>query len=864
MSAKRSGSRAAAATRETRLAIPRALPALSQAARLFGQFAVKAEECYSESDDGSLGGEFLRQRESPTDWVALALKRLVNPWLFDRHPSALGRIQSILEVFARYDAAHTPHYVRVPHPLHLALIAAEATLLPELRPVLRHWVGRAIRHRAEAERSESDHDVLTNEVLRDVTQAWVARVANLDAGNSLVVPKTLSDRIACRWLAALGPLAWACRDATSGSPVRKLVAEEEYRAVAAFYGALHLSTAVQCLTGHLILDDGLRSAFRGGLRLYDNQGIVTLIRGGPGTGKTSLAIAHASAAVLEGGCAVVLSLEETREALLSKFASVIPRVSRHDVEEWIRESYLWLWGTDGDGFSSRHELGPLVDQVPGFVSNAIKKWQEPSGRVTTDAPLCVVIDSLTAYLLVKAPHSSGKRDPSADYRENVFRVIQEWRSSKVITVLIAGADPRLAAEQAEYLADNVIVLDTQDTSRTLCLQKSRLQPTSPETHLLHVSSDGVRVFAGTAAAAKRSAERSIVPVAGESHVPIAWVDVSPAKGGQPRIRRYVQSVPEGTHISVFGVGSTRKAKYGLILLLSTPVSGSIWRTATLQRLAPNEPLELSKVSGPIETAALASSSRIAGDVYDVAETRLGHVDPSRRVHVISFLHGQDNYRAMVRGFLDRRPATSDGPGRSQLAAELVRTTVFHPGQLEPSVLVRKIERALDSRPDGRTPTGVLLDGIHNALVAFPKIARAPWVWNEIAALCAERGATLVSTYSLMSSALTSIGLDGGAAIDSGTRGHEGVLLARSSTTVTFKERNKKIYSEVPVSRDFEGLRPVALIWDPGIGGFDIDQNEWRVEYSGERKRRPVLKEPDLQTKLPFTDALASEDEPGEE
>lgn len=819
------------------LAVPKALPALEEAARRFGRFLVRSEETYRLADAADVGAELVALRSDPTAWCAHARRRLVDPWLVfdslsDRPQTALGRVDSVLEVFARYDCARRPNDVRVPHPYHLALVGAEAPLPTELRPVLRHWAGRAIRFRVEHDASVRGEPLPTDSELASATQRYVTRISDLDAGKSQIVPRSLAERVACRWLATLGPLAWVHRGAAQGSPARGLVQDEEYRAVAAFYGAMSMRSAVHGLTGHLILDEGLRDAFGGAMRLYEGQGIVTLIRGGPGAGKTSLAVAHAAAAVLEGGCGVVISLEETRDALRAKFAGLIPHVSLSDIDEWVRQGYLWLIGTDREGDDT--ELDALVREVDGTVAQALQRWQEAGRSAASHAPLCVVVDSLTALLIGPHGASPSRRDPHLDAREAVFRLVQRWRRERAITVIVAGSEPRQAAEQAEYLADNVFVLEANGVDRSLRIQKSRLQATSPEPHMLHISRDGVRVFPGGASAAKRSSSRAVVPVSRTTLVPLTWMDV-PATQGGAAARRYLQCVAEGTHITVFGVGSTRKANYGLTLLLSTPARAAEGRLARVVMNA--------QPSLPFGERPRRSTREVQGRVFDAPLRGSASVDETRRVHVISFLHGQDNYRAIVRALLERR-GDLDGQRVSDLAASLVRTTVFHPGQLDPSVLIRKVERALDARPDGLSPTGVLLDGIHNALVTLPRVAGAPWVWNEIAALCAERGATLVSTFSLMSTALRAIGLDHESGSDALPRGHEGALLARSSTTVAFKDLqgDGRVIAEVPIHRDLEGLRDLRLVWDASTVSFTPEAESWALHFVPEARRAAAAAE----------------------
>lgn len=184
-----------------------------------------------------------------------------------------------------------------------------------------------------------------------------------------------------------------------------------------------------------------------------------------------------------------------------------------------------------------------------------------------------------------------------------------------------------------------------------------------------------------------------------------------------------------------------------------------------------------------------------------------------RVLVVSFYHGKDGYRESV-----AKISKASGRAASVAPISLLR---FYPGELDPAVALQKIESHLDTgSADGRPFTGMLVDGIHNALLAFPRIARAPNVWTMLIALARAYGTTLVTTYSAMVVQHASPRGNytfGGEAPNGAVV--EDTLLARSNTTVIFGETAGQMTVSVPDCTVIRQARDVVFLWRTTTADF---------------------------------------------
>lgn len=731
------------------------------------------------------------------DWFA---STLMKDWLDEFFPQLNSQAKTACLRACRFATRAlgdiSEDRVAIPHPLHLALVAAEADLPTSLHAAFRHWVGQYLW------RTLAD-DVSSDSLQRSLTSTINHLEQTGEAGP--LDPSDAAQRVAHEWLGTLGIALWLPRE-------RKLRRWESSPGLSA------LPVAVGSLIGHLVLDPGLAQVLGGGLRTYDEEGLVTLLAGGPGTGKTSLSSVFAMAAILEGGAAAFFSLEETTAAIRHKLVMTTPFATTAEIMALEERAALILVGLD----DAQRADGDLLT---GIRKRTERLLAQRAGDIGATTPLCCVMDSLSAFALLAHDSPSGALD-AASARKSLADIVATWRVRGVHSVLVMGSAPSSLSEQAEHLADNVIELSIGDRKRYIRVLKTRLQTSHPELHVLHISEPGgVRVFPGMISQMKVF-KRQPLTLSSEDYVPLVWVrrirddlsdeDLSdeeqlilplsgnPKRGGSgDNVLRIAACAPVNSHVTVLGSGSAGKALYALRVLYSH----------TIQDLLRKDRSAVPATDVTNHGTGRKGDRRVTcyliGGVGDSPT-----FEPEARVLVVSFHHPREVYSRQF----GKIKWTGPKPARVGAALACLR---LYPGELEPAVLMRKVERLLErGAEDGAPFTGALVDGIHNALLAFPRIAADASVWPTLIGLFASFGVTLVTTYSAMAVRLASIRAEyrfGGERTNCTVV--EDILLARSNSTVLFGEINGRTAISIPDTTSIRQARDIAFFWSGSSGDF---------------------------------------------
>ena len=170
---------------------------------------------------------------------------------------------------------------------------------------------------------------------------------------------------------------------------------------------------------------------------------------------------------------------------------------------------------------------------------------------------------------------------------------------------------------------------------------------------------------------------------------------------------FLQVFPK-SRILVHGYGSAGKAGFALKLLLTPPVEQG-------HALARSRPLKFE--------------------------------DPKYRRHVlvISFLYPRQYYEELVYDKLKlQRTVRWKFPGLDDPFIDFI---IFYPGYITPEDFINKILRRLDQAIlDGQPFNGVLLDGLHNVFLQFPRLQDYDMVWPLFYSILERYGLTSVSTF----------------------------------------------------------------------------------------------------------------------
>ncbi len=212
---------------------------------------------------------------------------------------------------------------------------------------------------------------------------------------------------------------------------------------------------------------GLDEILGGGLI----SGSSYLVRGGPGTGKTTLALQFLLEGIAEGEKSLFITLTETEEKL------------RQDAYQ--RE--FNLEGLVISDLSPSCESGDLTYNI--FPSSEVE--QSPLITKITQAmrehqPDRLVIDGITQFLYVS---------PDAyQFRKQILCLIQYALDFGCTMILTSEASQRLSDDDLQFMSDGVINLDFQGESRNVYVTKLRGSDFICGTHSIKLTKAGMVVY----------------------------------------------------------------------------------------------------------------------------------------------------------------------------------------------------------------------------------------------------------------------------------------------------------------------------------------------------------------------------------
>jgi circadian clock protein KaiC len=214
---------------------------------------------------------------------------------------------------------------------------------------------------------------------------------------------------------------------------------------------------------------GLDEILRGGL----NPGRAYLVRGGPGTGKTTLGLHFLTAGAREGEPAIFISLEEPEENLRKN-----AQTTGFDLA-----GITFLDLSPGSDFFSKGQTYDIFS--PSEVE-----------REPTTEKIIAVIDSLQprrVFLEVMSEFRYLSADPF-QFRKQVLSLLR-FLAGKGATVLLSSEGSALAPDDdLQFMADGVINLDFTEAGRTVRITKFRGSEFHPGRHGMRLTSRGMEVF----------------------------------------------------------------------------------------------------------------------------------------------------------------------------------------------------------------------------------------------------------------------------------------------------------------------------------------------------------------------------------
>lgn len=473
---------------------------------------------------------------------------------------------------------------------------------------------------------------------------------------------------------------------------------------------------------------GTENVFFNGIKPSVNAGLVMQLSGGPGTGKTTFALALAAALAPIGTQTLYFSFEEAESDLVSKLRQQNqPRMSRLSYrsakdDEWFNTFPIATTSLEAIETT-------IIEPLKTHIAATKSDWSQmrADGALIPPLPFLVVLDSLSALSVEDEDKSQlstpelERRGPHEDSRWNMRRRLAAFvdicHQMRVLVILITADDPSWG--DLDYLVDMVISLRVEGGDehgrkpiRLFTLSKSRQQITRHGTHIFHLSGD-----AGFRLAPQLSSQMD----------------------AQQDLRQQIWD--KNIFSEVFNVRSTDAGRYKYDDFLKLH-----WRSQLLLQGRGS-----SGKAGLALKIALSPRYNAQGFLLD---------QESPRVLVISFLYPPSYYEELqqriVRALLKESQISSLRNFGKRTAEEYVKRmpkiSVIHltPGVLFPEDLYSKLVRSLEEgRLMGRPYSAVIIDGLHNLALQFPGAGESNYLFPIIYGTLSRSNVTTIATFTTL-------------------------------------------------------------------------------------------------------------------
>jgi len=492
--------------------------------------------------------------------------------------------------------------------------------------------------------------------------------------------------------------------------------------------------------------------FNGGIRFGTGGDIVAAVSGPFGAGKTTTCLSFAAALAPLGCRTLFFSCEESQEDIERRLAEAAP-------EQPFRSTPLlrcltlneFRDATERAAWFQAHKLRVKQTAQESAQSNTYEELIALFKAAIATAPIFAPFKDRAAALLppfaypiiiIDGFHQLARECGLTSQASQVAlrELIDACRELDAIFIFtIAQDEPEM--RRLDYLCDVVIELDRtgfgmpeEQITRLFRLLKARRQPCRAGTHVFHL------------AGPKSFRIKPSVSARGEIAKSRKWTLPNRSKRILLTDQDEDLEVDQNSQILVYGSGSTGKAGLGLYLLNRRP---------TESRRAPDSldpPLFEDLTDDDAQDVEKSIREGYDPRPIDRARLRIPTNLPfyESRTLVLSFLYPPQYFRTLGR-HLKRAPRKVPS-ARRELHRQLpdrtiIDTIALYPGALRPEDLLAKIENRLSAAELRGIPyTGVLVDGIHNVFVQFPRLEADRSFWPQLYAMLRTRSVTVVTTH----------------------------------------------------------------------------------------------------------------------
>ncbi len=464
---------------------------------------------------------------------------------------------------------------------------------------------------------------------------------------------------------------------------------------------------------------GAGTVLRGGLKFSSRRGLVVGVHGGPGTGKTSVALALGAVLAPMGIDTLFITAEETREDLEAKANSLVPdeirRLSFYPTrdERWLEIEHFQIEQAEKEAATALASMEAALGELARALSAAPEMPHERSAPKPCRA--LIVLDGVHD-LIMAASGTAGSSHLVKRLREFVVRC----RELQALVVLTAGED--WGGERAfDYLVDVAFRLTHDHISdngrkpdRRLSLSKARHQLCSVGTHGLQIGgTKGVRFSPQINYQIDRKA---------------IWRTRLPEMRVEKRVMRRVLSQDAFERFDRFRARRRVGADAGFHDL---QLGVRLFRGSNIF------------LNGEGSGGKAALALKIA--ISPTFEADGSQIERAERVLVVSFLYPSQYYENIVRTLLTLRRVEYGIPAYELRPA--IEVIHLYPGNYRADQLFNRIEWMLDAADlQGEPFTTVLIDGLHNVFLQFPQIEDYKLFWPQLYAVLRLRPLTIISTH----------------------------------------------------------------------------------------------------------------------
>lgn len=463
---------------------------------------------------------------------------------------------------------------------------------------------------------------------------------------------------------------------------------------------------------------GADTILKGGLKFSSRRGLVIGLHGGPGTGKTSIALALGAVLAPFGIDTLFVTAEENPSDLEAKAESLISDTLRRlsffpeRGEAWLAIQHLLM-------DEHANDSGKMLEVLESALAELSEQLSVTPTTVDLSAAprpcrAVVVLDGVHDLLMAASDYSTN-----TPLVQRLRQFIVACRNLHALVILTAGED--WEGERAlDYLVDVAIRLghDSVDDAarkpdRQITVSKARHQLCAIGTHGLQISgAKGVRFSPQINYQLDRKA---------------LWRTRLPEMHAAKKVMRLGLSQTEFDRFSI--TPASRRSRLDLSFR-ELPQGLSLFRGSNV----------FLNGEGSGGKAALALKMAISPTWEGAAR-----VARAEKVLIVSFLYPREYYDNILRTLLTlRRLEYGMAPGEERPSIEVIH---LYPGNYRADQLFNRVEWELDAAElQGDPYTSVLIDGLHNVFLQFPEIEEYTLFWPQLYAALRSRPITIISTH----------------------------------------------------------------------------------------------------------------------